>query len=233
MKAIKDDYINSDLDMKQICLKHDISKSFMMKLAKRHEWKRLVWTRKYFTDVWSRTLSGEALESKIAEAKAKQSAHSSGSGNPMYGKPSPQGAGNGWKGWYKGHYFRSLREVCFMIRMDEEGREWRTGETLSIRYLDNGTERTYRPDFIVGTDVYEIKPLRLQKTPSVQAKATAGEQYCKEHGMTYHLIDEPVLIGRIGYAFGTKAIKFSRDYAERFVKYTLMNLWKLHPQADS
>jgi hypothetical protein len=33
----------------------------------------------------------------------------------MYGKPSPQGSGNGWSGWYKGKYFRSIMELSFIV----------------------------------------------------------------------------------------------------------------------
>ena len=33
----------------------------------------------------------------------------------MYGRFSPRGSGNGWSGWYKEWYFRSLLELSYMI----------------------------------------------------------------------------------------------------------------------
>ena len=52
------------------------------------------------------------------EALIKISNASKGKNNPMYGKPSPQGSGNGWSGWYKGIYFRSLLYSSFMSSID-------------------------------------------------------------------------------------------------------------------
>ncbi len=55
---------------------------------------------------------------RVADQKEKRwkkrlSRANSGSNNPMFGKPTPNGCGNGWKGWYKGWHFRSLRELAY------------------------------------------------------------------------------------------------------------------------
>jgi len=48
----------------------------------------------------------------------------------MYGKPAPIGSGNGWSGWYKGWYFRSLLELSFMINVIERFKmSWQNAET--------------------------------------------------------------------------------------------------------
>jgi hypothetical protein len=57
---------------------------------------------------------------KANKMKNNLSILNSGSKNKMYGKPSPQGSGNGWSGWYKGWYFRSLIELSYMVNVIEK-----------------------------------------------------------------------------------------------------------------
>lgn len=219
--AVKNDYIHSDMDTTEIAKKHDVGKIFVRIRAKRNGWKRLNWKRRHFSEVWKRNLPEEVANAMIKDSKGRQSVASSGSNNPMFGKPSPQGAGNGWKGWYKDHYFRSLREVMFMIKMDERGIEWKTGESkdYTIPYLVNGKPRTYRPDFVVGSVLYEIKPIRLHKAPSVIAKKEAAELFCLNKGFEYQLIDIKIEKGPIKAAYDKGDIRFDRDYEKRFLEY--------------
>ena len=60
------------------------------------------WVEKHGTDI---------ANQKMTEYRAKHSFNNSGSKNNMYGKSTPKKAGNGWSGWYNGHFFRSLREL--------------------------------------------------------------------------------------------------------------------------
>lgn len=160
---------------------------------------------------------------RFAALQAKHRANSSGSGNPMYGKPTPQGSGNGWKGWYKGHYFRSLREAMFMVGMDNKDVAWMHGEKVSIKYLLDGRDRTYRPDFIVGTQMIEIKPIKMHRSPLVQLKAEAGRAYCLANQMTYKLIDIQIDSGAILKKLDSGDIKFAGDYEARFRAYVAMS----------
>jgi len=194
-------------------------KKFGLKRIHKIQYERTPYRK--FIDIWVEKYGKEEADKKWAAYLAIHSKNSSGENNPMYGKPSPNGSGNGWKGRYKGHYFRSLRELCFMIRMDNEGKEWATGETLSIGYQLDGRERTYRPDFIVGTDIYEIKPQRLiNRSKEVAAKKTAAEKYCEENGLKYHLVDEPINTGNVSSELLFKEnLKFSGNYKRRFVHY--------------
>ena len=57
---------------------------------------------------WEKKYGKEAADTKLLNFKKILSNKMSGEKNPMYGKPSPPGAGNGWSGWYKGWYFRSI-----------------------------------------------------------------------------------------------------------------------------
>lgn len=158
---------------------------------------------------------------RYSEYQDKMSKITSGENNPMFGKPSPQGTGNGWKGWYKDHYFRSLREVMFMIEMDEKGIEWKSGESkdYTIPYTINGKPRTYRPDFIAGNILYEIKPIRLHKSPSVVAKKAAADAFCSTRGLEYRLIDIEIDGESIKAAHDRGDIRFDRDYEKRFLEY--------------
>jgi len=143
--------------------------------------------RKFF-DIWTEKYGMEKANLLHENKKKKNSIASSGKNNPMYGKPTPNGSGNGWKGWFKGIFFRSLRELTFLTVIFDE--DWSTGETLVIPYSEG---RTYRPDFIIGDEVIEIKPQKLHNTPNVMAKAKAAKKYCKKMGKTYKIIDPGML----------------------------------------
>ncbi len=219
VEAIKQDYIHSDLDIREIGKKHGVKDETVSRKAKKHGWKRLVWKRRYFREVWHRHMPKEEATAKMEAVSANFSNTHSGSGNPMYGKPTPQGAGNGWKGWYRDHYFRSLREVTFMIQMDEKGVKWTPGEKVSIKYRIGENERTYRPDFITEGKMIEIKPLKLHESVSVQTKADAGRRYCKEHSLEYCLIDVNIDPDIILAKLNLGEVKFARDYETRFRAY--------------
>ena len=103
-------------------------------------------------------------------------------------------SGGGVKGWYREHFFRSLRELTFMLHLDREGRVWKTGETSDyvVRYVNPYTQKlgTYRPDFIVDTTrMVECKPISLQNTVIATVKAQAAREFCAQREMSYQIID--------------------------------------------
>ena len=69
--------------------------------------------------IWVEKYGEEEANKRMARAKIKWSKASSGKNNPMYGKPTPNGSGNGWSGWYKGWFFRSIKELSYMINIIE------------------------------------------------------------------------------------------------------------------
>lgn len=149
-------------------------------------------------DVWVAKYGVEKADEKMAELKRKHSDNSRGEKNSMYGKPSPLGSGNGWKGWYKGWFFRSLRELSYMVSVIEKnGLKWECGEKkkFTIKYLDyKGTPRTYRPDFILDSKIMvEIKPAKLHNSVSVLLKKKAAEGFCLQNGMEYRIEDVDLL----------------------------------------
>lgn len=133
-------------------------------------------------------------EEEALRIKKKLSKATSGKNNPMFGKPSPQGSGNGWSGWYKGWYFRSLRELSYMINVIEKNNlKWESAEKKKYRipYINwEGTERNYFADFIIGNNLIEIKPKKLINTDTVNRKRKAAEKFCKNIGLQYLLLSE-------------------------------------------
>jgi len=88
------------------------------------------WLDKYKGKTWEEFYGKE----KSNKLKQNMSIRTSGENNPMYGKPSPQGSGNGWSGWYKGWYFRSLKELSYMINIIERFHlKWENGEQKKYR----------------------------------------------------------------------------------------------------
>lgn len=235
--AIKDqliaDYQANQLKWPQIEAKYGLSRSYMFRALKSWGVVDPDKQRLFIGDInarragrtnhemWTERYGKEEADKREAAANQARSKRASGAGNPMYGKPSPQGAGNGWKGWYRGHYFRSLREAAFMIRADNQEEAWQTGEKAEfvVKYLFNGAERTYRPDFVIGNVVYEIKPKRLHASLEVVAKRKAAEAHFGSKGMRYELIDIEVDSVALKAAYDRGEIRLDKRYEERFLSW--------------
>jgi len=96
-----------------------------------------------------------------------------GEKNPMFGKPSPTGSGNGWSGWFKEKYFRSLLELSFMIQNPFAT----SAEGIRIPYINHeGLLRNYFPDFSIGELVIEVKPKKLISTINNRKKFEAARK---------------------------------------------------------
>lgn len=125
--------------------------------------------------VWLAKHGVEEANRRMEEYKAKQRENSFGVNNPMHGKPSPKGSGNGVSGWYRGYYFRSLLELSYMLELDRLGKTWESGEQK--RYaVPYGDDRHYFPDFYIPAErlFVEVKPSRLlnsQRNPEKFAAA--------------------------------------------------------------
>lgn len=170
--------------------------------------------------IWVEKYGIQEADRLLNETRKKHSVNNMGHGNPMYGKPSPQGAGNGWKGWYNGHFFRSLRELFFVIDYIEKNQwTWESGETAkrAIQYTDHkGTQRTYYPDYIInGSIYYEVKPKRLWNTPTVQAKIKGAAAI----GVMIHLVDPEIDTSRLKNLWEEGKIRFQPKYEDRIKEY--------------
>lgn len=160
----------------------------------------------------------EVYSKDTADAKRKKmSLSNSGKNNPMFGKPAPTGSGNGWSGWYKHFYFRSLLELSFLVKHQNV----ENAEYIKIPYNDfDGKERTYHPDFIEGNKLYEIKPQCLVNAATNKLKFEAAKKYCEENKLIFiietenniqKLSDEEIKI-----LHDNNEIKFIERYEEKY-----------------
>jgi len=155
-------------------------------------------------------------------ALKKISIASKGKNNPMYGKPSPNGSGNGWANWYSGFHFRSLRELQYYISfIDGKCISCESAQKFRIPYKDyENVNRTYQPDFLVdGKFLVEVKPKKLWNTLVVKLKKKAAEKFCKKGGYKYLLVDVDPDSKLLKEKYLNGEIKFVEKYKERFEKY--------------
>lgn len=192
--------------------------SYKQKMSKITSGKNNPMYGRNFYDVWLVKYGKEKADLKLKEKGKKQSKLVSGSNNPMYGKPSPSGSGNGWKGWYKDVFFRSLRELCFMIECDNRGLFYTNGEKIRIPYIDfKGNNRTYAPDFLIDNKLIEIKPIRLQDSPNNLLKFQAAKEYCKNNNLDFWVID--IVLDSILINSNMANIRFQDKYLTKYKKY--------------
>jgi hypothetical protein len=147
---------------------------------------------KSLKSIWLKKYGEEETLKRIEAKRKKVSKAMSGKNNPQYGKAAPKKSGNGWNGWYKKFFFRSLRELSYVIKyLEKENLKWVTGESLRIPYLNYKKQRrTYSPDFIIEEKlIVEIKPIKLHNSPDVVSKKNAMIEYCESRNMEYKIID--------------------------------------------
>jgi len=134
---------------------------------KSRELLKLVANKKHPFTVWESKYDKETVDIKKQEYRNKISKLTSGELNPMFGKPSPQGSGNGWSGWYFDIYFRSILELSYLKYLLDNGIKFESGELdkHKIKYFDSikNKYRNYFPDYyLIDSKIYiEIKPKKL------------------------------------------------------------------------
>lgn len=178
-------------------------------------------------DVWVKKHGEKIANEKLKIFKEKISKSNRGKNNPMYGKPAPKKSGNGWSGWYKDWFFRSLIELTYMIKIIERyNLSWESGESdkFKIEYIDvNNEKKNYFPDFVINNKyIVEIKPKSLINTDKVSRKTKYAKQFCKDKDMIYKITSPPILGNReLFKLYIDGKIKFVDRYEEKFKKYYL------------
>jgi len=181
-----------------------------------------------FYDIWVEKYGKETADKKMIEFKKKQSVNNSGKNNNMYGKPSPNGSGNGWSGWYNDYFFKSLKELSCMLTFEKMGYSWESAERkkFRIKYIDwDGSERNYYPDFFLSDRkiIIECKPEHLWESANVVCKRKYAEKFCKEKGYTYEFMNPVRLTDSIILELHDNgSVKFIDRYEEKFkIKYKI------------
>lgn len=168
---------------------------------------------------------GRTYEEIFGKKKAKEiksKVGCSGIKNGMYGKPSPQGSGNGWSGWYKGFYFRSLLELSYLKYLFDNKIKFRTAETqeFKVEYKDlNGKKRNYFPDFYLEDtkEIIELKPKKLINSKQNKSKFDAAK---KKFGKKFKIITDKNLnkltSNEIQLLYRSKNFKWTDKYEQKF-----------------
>lgn len=174
-------------------------------------------------------LKGKTWEEAFGEEKCqlmknKVSVKVSGENNGMYGKPSPKGSGNGWKGWYKGIYFASLNELYYLKYLLDNNIKFENGEKrkYKVQYEFMGKKLNYFLDFyLLETNEYiEIKPKKLINSPKNKAKFRAAASL---YGDKFKVLTEDDLmqinLDDMYDLYLKKEIVFLKKYDEKFIQY--------------
>lgn len=97
-----------------------------------------------------------------------------------------------FKGWYKGWFFRSLKELSHVMHMETIGQSWETAEVpeLSVEYTNvyGKTCKHYADFFVDKQFIIEIKPKAHQRSKTVKLKADAMRAFCDKKGYIYMMI---------------------------------------------
>jgi hypothetical protein len=175
---------------------------------------------------WVNSFGIERANELEQQRRKKLSASVSGDKNTMFGKPAPIGSGNGYGGWYKSWYFRSLRELSYMIDViEKEDLEWESAEQrkLAIPYHDiTGNRRTYYADFFISDiKLVEVKPAKLINTPLNTVKFNAANQFCHQRGYNFIVTDiEIISTSKLKEFYNNGTIQFNKTSEPKFLKIT-------------
>lgn len=166
---------------------------------------------------------GVKLSRNNPSYRQKMSEKFKGENNPMYGKPSPQGSGNGWSGHYKEVQFRSLNELFYLKYLFDNNIKFENGEKKKhrIEYEFNGV-KSYGSDFyLLDTNEYiEIKPKKMINTPQNKAKFKAAKEKLGEKFKVLTEDDLNKISVEEMYTLYLKGdLKFDKRYEEKFLIY--------------
>lgn len=169
--------------------------------------------------IWVKKYGKKVADQMNKQCSLKKSCK--GEKNYWFGKTPPYGSGNGWSGWYKGWYFRSLLELSYMVNVIEKyGISWKTAEDKNYKIIFTHKNKTknYFPDFILN-DKYliECKPKKLWNTKLVEDKKNAAKIFCKKNNLIYKLRDVQKLShDEIKKLFESGQLKWIDRYQEKY-----------------
>lgn len=179
---------------------------------------------KSYYDIWVEKYGKEIAAEKEKEKSHKTSINTTGKKNHMYGKPSPKKSGNGWSGYYKNHYFRSILELKYLVYLLDNDIKFESGEKqqYKIEYEIDGKKRNYFPDFyLIDTqEIIEIKPKSLINSKMNKAKIEAGYN---KHGNKFIIkTNEDIIdvnLDKLWNMYQNKEIIWDKNYDTKFDIY--------------
>lgn len=129
-----------------------------------------------------------------------------------------------FKGWYKGWFFRSLKELSYVLLCEKNGLKWRTAETdeFAVYYTDlYGRKKKHWADLFVDEHIIvEVKPSKHQKGKLVQLKAQAMKKFCDEKGYTYMMVSpRKVAKAELETLIKKGMITFTEESEEKITQY--------------
>ena len=112
-----------------------------------------------------------------------------------------KGAGRGKSGWYKGYWCDSSWELAFVIYNLEHNIEFKRNKK-GFKYIFEGNEYKYYPDFIIDNEYYEIKGYEDKKV----------EEKNKQFNKTLHILKKEEMKLYLDYAIN----KYSKNFIELY-----------------
>lgn len=129
-----------------------------------------------------------------------------------------------FKGYYKEWYFRSLKELSFVLTCEKNGLKWQGAEKeeFAVWYTDlYGKRRKHYPDLFVDDHIIvEVKPTKHQKGKLVQLKAKAMKEFCDTKGYDYQIVSpRKVLKKDLEDLIARNLITFTDDCSSKISGY--------------
>jgi hypothetical protein len=129
-----------------------------------------------------------------------------------------------FKGYYKSWFFRSLKELSYVLLCEDNGLKWQTAEVeeLAVWYEDiYGHRRKHYADFLVdGHIIVEVKPAKHQKGKLVQLKAKAMKAFCQQKGFEYMMVSpRKVNPERLSQLITNGLVIFTEDCKDKILSY--------------
>ncbi|MDF2534860.1 MAG: hypothetical protein K0R18_1019 [Bacillales bacterium] len=207
----------------KFCKKCAVQFKAMSKLIEKSSGKNNSMFGKSFYDIWVEKFGEDEARQKESNRRRKISNATSGENNPMYGRPSPVGSGNGWSGYYKGVYFRSIIELSFLKYLIDSNVRYENGEKKKhkIEYNLNGKILNYFPDYYLldSNEYVEIKPKKLLSTKKNAAKFDSA---IKKFGDKFKVLTEEdvslLQIEEMYELYMKKEVVFIERYNEKIKK---------------
>jgi hypothetical protein len=129
-----------------------------------------------------------------------------------------------FKGYYKNWFFRSLKELSYVLHLESVGSKWSSAEipSLTVTYTDvyGKTKKHYADLLVDNRIIVEVKPRRYQNSKTVKLKSEAMKDFCAKNGYVYSMVS-PRKINKqvLKSLYVSGAVTIQDCYKKKFEKY--------------